>query len=330
MNSDLVNKIFGKDIYSITSEDMLHFFEEEQEESAVIEFKSGDIDILKIFREIAAFLNSEGGILIIGSPREQTKDVNSTTVKYCKGELIPSHFKSKDWLIQKISSNIIPAPANIKIHEIYFRDGRCYILDIPQSFTPPHQCEDGKYYIRLEREAKAASHGLVESLFLKRQKSCLEIDVSIYSKIDDENVRIVSVSLRNSSAVNAQNVIYRMELWGTFIIEEEDNIQRIPNPPPFCYISQSIYPHSLVKGISIPFGLSFRDMNKKFFISISFWSSDSKLNYIALVYDPVSKAILKECSSKHDELIDYPALIDLLDESVKTAFINNVSKYYLL
>lgn len=328
MNTDLVSKIFGKELYSISPEDLIHFFEEEQEESAVIEFKTGEIDILKIYREITAFLNSEGGILIIGSPREQSKNINNSITKFCKGELIPSHFKGKDWLIQKISANIFPTPANIKIHEMSILTGRCFILDIPPSFTPPHQCEDGKYYIRLEREAKAASHGIVESLFFKRQKSSLKIELSIFSKIDNEDIRIISASLKNESLFNAQNVVYRIELWGSFIIEEEFNIQRIDNPPPFCFLFQADYPNSLVRGISIPIRLNFRDMNKKFLLSISYWCSDSKLNYVALVYDPVSKSALKKYSSHLDELINYEELINLLDEPVKNAFLEN-SAYIL-
>ncbi|NRT16932.1 putative HTH transcriptional regulator, partial [Flavobacterium sp. 28A] len=98
MNSDYIEKIFGKSRNEVTLNDIKEYFSTEQEESSVIEFKSGEVEINDIFKEITAFLNTEGGLLVIGTPRETKKIIGkNNTIKVCEGELTYSNFKNKDW-----------------------------------------------------------------------------------------------------------------------------------------------------------------------------------------------------------------------------------------
>lgn len=68
--------------------DIKDFFSTRQEESSTLEFKSGEVDVTDIFKEITAFLNTEGGLLIIGAPREVKEVIGKKTVVYCQGEPI--------------------------------------------------------------------------------------------------------------------------------------------------------------------------------------------------------------------------------------------------
>ena len=212
--------IFKKDIYQLNAEDLATFFASEQEETSVLEFKSGDVEIDKIYSEVAAFMNTEGGLLIIGAPKEKLD--STKTKKICIGDLSPSvKIKSKDILSQKIASNITPAPINIKIQEIVYGTGKVYVVDIPFSMTPPHQVSnEGKYYIRLEKEAKPAPHGLISAMFNRRKNSLLEIeyDIFMYKKLLHVNVKFA-----NTNAVPCED-------WG-FIITIEGIAEIIGEKP---------------------------------------------------------------------------------------------------
>lgn len=82
---NLSRTIFKKDIYDLEIADLIDFFSVSQEESSVLEFKSGDVTLEHVHREVSAFLNTEGGLLILGAPIE--KKVGS--IKVCQGDLRP-------------------------------------------------------------------------------------------------------------------------------------------------------------------------------------------------------------------------------------------------
>lgn len=191
MNSNYIEKIFGKPRNEVKLSDIEEYFSTPQEESSVIEFKSGEVEINDIFKEITAFLNTEGGLLIIGAPRETKKELGKNIIKVCEGNLTFSNFKNKDWLYQKIASNIVPIPTDLKIEEFLTENGNVFLIDIPQSLSPPHQSSsDGKYYLRLERDAKPAPHGIIQALFNKRRVPLLSTDIAI-TEINDENDNIL-------------------------------------------------------------------------------------------------------------------------------------------
>ena len=166
MKKSFITQFFDKNPDELTVSDIQNYFNDRQEESPTLEFKSGDAEINDVFKEVAAFLNTEGGLLIIGSPRETRETIGKRVINFCQGEVTYSKFVSKDWLHQKLFSNITPSPTEIYIKEIVTEKGNIFILDIPQSTNPPHQSTaDGRYYIRLENESKPAPHGLIQALF---------------------------------------------------------------------------------------------------------------------------------------------------------------------
>jgi len=104
---------FQKDLDQLTSEDLISFFQNPQKESQYLEFKSsGEPNIDKVFSKtlkaaICSFLNSEGGLLIYGAPRENKKNpdhpFNQGFTPYSKGFL-----GDHDTIISKISDGITP------------------------------------------------------------------------------------------------------------------------------------------------------------------------------------------------------------------------------
>jgi len=217
--------IFGKELHQITFNDLVEFFKISREESSKVEFKSGETALEDIYREICAFLNTEGGLLIIGAPIEEKVKVNSkSTKRVCIGELTPSNIRNKGWLIQKISSNISPFPSTLDIQEILTENGNFYIIDVPQSQTPPHQClNEGKYYIRLEEEARPAPHGIVQALFFQRQKPLIKTKLELYTlKNKPKNEIEIRIKILNESDFPTENISFIIDLINIENVQSDD------------------------------------------------------------------------------------------------------------
>lgn len=297
MNSNYIEKIFGKKRDELTLSDLKNYFSSPQEESSVIEFKSGEVEINDIFKEIAAFLNTEGGLLIIGSPRETKQTVGKNIIKICEGELTFSNFKNKDWLYQKIASNIVPAPTDLKIEEFLTEKGNIFLIDIPQSLNPPHQCSsDGKYYLRLERDAKPAPHGIVQALFNKRRVPSLNADIVI--KDIKSHVDRIVVSIKNESNIPAEKVSCMIEVY---------NIENIISKHQFSVaddflgekFSSTVHiPQVLVQVISIPINFDIQHSNKDYLIFVAFWCRDLDFDFKFFTYRPSEKKIVTEGTFK--------------------------------
>jgi hypothetical protein len=302
-----LHKIFGKRIEDFEIEDLVSFFEAQQEETDVLEFKSGDVEIEDLYKEITAFLNTEGGLLIIGTPRERKEPKGKLKRTICQGELTYSRFRSKDWLYQKIMSNITPAPTGIKVFEHLGEDGTVFVLDIPQSATPPHQnSSDGRYYIRLEREAKPAPHGIVQALFQKRRLPKLSGEISI-SKIG-ENSDKICVSIRNLSKIPAEKVSFMVEAYKVEEIQSrfhfsetlQDSLGRKLS------LNQST-DQLLVSVISFPIDFTVFHKGNEYIITVAYWCKDLDFDFQFWTYNPRLGKIVCEDKLKYEK-------VSLIDE----------------
>jgi hypothetical protein len=297
MNSDYIEKIFGKSRNEVTIDDVRIYFSTPQEESSVVEFKSGEVEINDIFKEITAFLNTEGGLLVIGSPRETKQTIGKNVLKICEGELTFSNFKNKDWLYQKIASNIVPAPTDLKIEEFLTEKGNIFLIDIPQSLNPPHQCSsDGRYYLRLERDAKPAPHGIVQALFNKRRLPSLNADIAITDL--RSHVDSIVVSLKNESYIPAEKISYMIEVY---------NIENIHSEYKFLFVEDSLggkfsftahVPQVLVQVINIPIKFNIQHSGKDYLIFVAFWCRDLDFDFKYFTYSPIEKKIVTEATFK--------------------------------
>lgn len=297
MNSDYIEKIFGKNRNEVTINDLKEYFTTPQEESSVIEFKSGEVEINDIFKEITAFLNTEGGLLIIGAPRETKKTIGKNIIKICEGELTYSNFKNKDWLYQKIASNIIPTPTDLKIEEYLTENGNIFLIDIPQSLNPPHQCSaDGKYYLRLERDAKPAPHGIVQALFNKRRVPSLTADISI-EQIDQNSDKIF-VRIKNDSHVPADKVSFLIDIYNVnkVISNHTFEFQRDTLGNKFSMADHT--KQVLVQVIGLPVRFDVQHFGKDYLIFVAFWCRDSDFDFKYFTYSPSAKEIVTEATFK--------------------------------
>lgn len=267
--------IFGKEVYDLDISDIIRFFSIEQEENSILEFKSGDVTLEQIHKEISAFLNTEGGILIIGAPQEQKSGIN----KVCKGDLKPNtKILSQDTLLRSIASNIAPSPINIKARSFQYEGGMVFVLEIAQSNTPPHQVSsEGKYYIRLERDAKAAPHGIVEALFNRRQRPQLTGDIKFIESQRVDEV-LISFSISNESIITAERIGVMINVIGVRqIINSDMGEYAIRLADGRLYFQETLENNLLVKGLSIQFSTLVRMENNFGSVTFSFYCKDGIL-----------------------------------------------------
>jgi len=287
-----IEKIFNKKIEELDLSDLQKFFETPQEETSILEFKSGDVEVNDLYKEITAFLNTEGGLIIVGSPREKKERKGKYEKIICEGELTYTSFKNKDWLYQKITSNIMPIPTNLKIFEHIDINGSIYVIDVPQSFNPPHQClSEGKYYIRLEREAKPAPHGIVQALFQKRRIPKLKADINFTpykNQIDEVEVRI-----QNDSNIPADKVSFGIDVFNVLNVENDHEFYKTKDN----YLGEKFtlsgsFSQVLVRVISIPIDFYVTHKNDEYIILVSYWSKDTDFDFQFWTFNPSENRII--------------------------------------
>jgi hypothetical protein len=289
---DLAKQIFGIDLFHITKEDLEKYFSIPREETSLLEFKSGQIKINAIFKEICAFLNTDGGLIIIGSPKERKVAKSGRFPKrICQGSLIPSDFRDKKWIESLIAANIVPYPHNLKIHEIRTEQGNFFIIEVPQSKTPPHQfLNDGRYYIRLEKEAKPAPHGIVESLFFKQVKAQLRADIEISKPEDEgETFNTILITIRNISFVPSENVSYLVRLLNIErIMENNDPFSRSFKHHNNGFELKGNFNDALIDERTFPIRFEVVNKGEPFILSVMVWNKEAGIYKNHVLFDPIN------------------------------------------
>lgn len=293
MMHNFIQDIFGKDHDEINLTDIKAFFEEEREETAILEFKSGEVEIEDIFKEVAALLNTEGGLIIVGTPREVKKQKGKKKFNTCQGELMYSKFRSKDWLFQKIASNISPVPTNLLIKEISGEEGTVFLINVPQSKRPPHQANsDGRYYLRLECEAKPAPHGLVQALFDKRRVPDLTARLEIIRSV--KGTTQLTVFIRNQSEIPADKVSFLIDVYNVNDIESKWHFDEVDDFLGRKFSMSSSAGQVLVQVISTSIKFTVDHQNDEFLVMAGFWSLQNDFDLKFWTVDPKSSKIVNE------------------------------------
>ncbi|WP_417611284.1 helix-turn-helix domain-containing protein [Owenweeksia hongkongensis] len=197
---------FKKSIQELTFADLEEYFSQKRRENQHLEFKSGEVTIDKILKEVGAFLNAEGGVLIIGAPRELERP-HDTGV--CIGELTRSSFESVETVKTYLSNDIIPPPPRLEIVQLQDATRNVFVIDIPTSPAAPHQVlRNGKYYFRDGDMSRPARHREVEKMFANRQNGNLQVQLKLDKEIDDLSM---AISIENLSSKTAKNIGYKVQ-----------------------------------------------------------------------------------------------------------------------
>lgn len=130
----------------------------------------------EISKDVSAFANSAGGIIIYG-----IDEFNDPTKKHLPEKINPVNRTefTKEWLEQIINSNISPKISGLIIHPITVGktedNNVVYVVEIPQSNTA-HQAKDKRYYKRYNFESVAMDDYEVKDIINRTNKTDIEIN----------------------------------------------------------------------------------------------------------------------------------------------------------
>lgn len=136
------------------------------EESIHLDFKAaGSLDKhvnkkREIAKDVSAFANSDGGVIVYGITEENHVATAESPVD--------GNIFTKEWLEQVINSNIEKRIPNVRIYPIRLKgevSSTVYIVKIPRSNSVPHQCKDHKYYRRFNFQSVSMEEYEVRELF---------------------------------------------------------------------------------------------------------------------------------------------------------------------
>ncbi|MBT1703236.1 AlbA family DNA-binding domain-containing protein [Chryseosolibacter indicus] len=304
-------KIFKKPLFSITKEDVEAFFKTAQLESSVLEFKSGGVQIRDVLKEIAAFANTEGGLLIIGTPKETKRTLDKHEDSVCLGELdLCKSIRNKESLMQQVATGILPFPQGILIHEVLSTEGNIFFIEVPQSISPPHQVAgEGRYYVRIEKNSVPASHAIVKALFFKTRSPVLHVSIAVAKALDAHRCVI---TIDNASKFPAENVGLHVELYG--VNDVKDDTQHF-TPRTINNQLKSIHSAYVNKGILFPgmkdvkHTLIVEGRNAPYVVKITCWCSGAESKTKFWRCDPETHDIKEYNLQSEEDILDLQSYI---------------------
>ncbi len=172
--------LFDKEEF--TESDIQLLIDNEIEENIYLDFKSaeslGKSDAKKkeLSKDVAAFANSDGGIIIYGI---QEKEHKAFSLSFINGSQY-----TKEWLEQIINMTIQRHIQGLRIFPIRFDSNfekTVYVVKIPRSTDTPHMSKDKRFYKRFDFESLMMEEYEVRQLYERKSKSLLQInDYSTY------------------------------------------------------------------------------------------------------------------------------------------------------
>ncbi len=154
----------------------------------------------EIAKDVSAFANSDGGILIYGITEN-----NNLPVSIDSGV---DHTKySREWLEQIINSNISPRIEDIRISPIQLSaDRSVFAVKIPKSLRGPHQSSDKKYYKRFNFQSVAMEDYEINDVRNRRKilPPLVNVDIEI------EQGFSVYLSITNIGDQTAEDVTFQL------------------------------------------------------------------------------------------------------------------------
>ena len=171
-----------KDSYSI--EDIDSLIKNEVEENIHLDYKAAgaldkdDKKRTEITKDISAFANSDGGIIVYGVSEEDHKPKEIS--------LIDGRIYTKEWL-ENIIQLIQPRIEDLKIYPIRVDDigQSIYVVKIPRSSNAPHMARDKRYYKRFNFKSEPMEDYEVKDLYNRVSTPKIKIACCTFGRIDE-------------------------------------------------------------------------------------------------------------------------------------------------
>lgn len=161
---------------------MDHFFLQQllaQGENSNVEFKSADVRPETLAKEIVAFANASGGVILLGVEDDATiRGVN-------QGK------NYEEWCMNIARNNVNP-PIQPIYSEIAVDQHVVGVLDIPKGKDKPYQTNDAKFFIRVGSTSRMAS--VPELLRLFQQSGMFHFDSTAVERTSIRNLNLHKVA----------------------------------------------------------------------------------------------------------------------------------------
>lgn len=203
----------------ITLVDLEAFVARRIPESLNLEYKSKDAlrEPAKVACEVAAFANSDGGLLVIGV--EETKERAARLPDKVGWDQDRKH--THEWLEAVVVLSVHPPVRDVRIVQVRNAEGALvHLVEVPASPSPPHMAPDGKYYYRTSSSARPMEHYQVADAFGKRRRPVLR--PAVYVSEFDAAKRSVRLrySLFNEGHALAKWVFVQLSFVGCDVEEK--------------------------------------------------------------------------------------------------------------
>jgi len=206
---------FDRNEYTI--KDLEDFLKLEVEENRHLDYKRGDAlsfenkKINEITKDVSAFANSDGGLIIYGVNEDKSTHKPSGYVPIVDPKI------SKEWLEQKINL-IQPKIKDLRIFPIRLEsktNQSIYIVKIPRSDDAPHMANDNKYYRRGDFSSDPMQGYEVRDTFFRVSRPLLRIiGVEFEQAIMPENSKFgffFKAFIQNDN--NAVATLYKLNVY---------------------------------------------------------------------------------------------------------------------
>lgn len=158
-------------------------------------------DTKEISKDISAFANSDGGVVIYG-----VIEKNNTPEQI--DDSLEQFNKSKEWLENVVTSNINPIIDGVIITPINNPDSgnQLFVIEVPMSARAPHMANDRRYYKRFNFKSQPMEHYEIEDI--RNRATTPDLDLNIFQfKNDFENDSDKFVCEFNFQVMNTANSI---------------------------------------------------------------------------------------------------------------------------
>jgi hypothetical protein len=214
------------DISDYRSEDLEALITNEVEENIHLDYKAAgaldrdDRKRTEITKDVSAFANSDGGIIVYGISEE---DHRPKELSYIDGRVY-----TKEWL-ENVIQLVQPRIDGVNIYPVRFGDVEktVYVVKVPRSANAPHMAKDKRYYKRFNFKSEPMEDYEVKDLYNRASVPKLKIVACLFSPEEDDDT--VVYSLKAAIVNNGNQVCESYKL--NFYINTVDYCRNISYEP---------------------------------------------------------------------------------------------------